>query len=121
MADPVSRRAGGEFEVAIKIAIVRLVDESFPGFVECEFADCFGKVWRLVEKGPVVAADWPGIEDAYPRPGLLACRMVGEPVENEEGRSIAEVDTHLPWGIEAPDGTTRFRIFADQLFRSSSY
>lgn len=40
---------------SIAVEITQLVDEQFPGFVECRLVDATGVEHRFVEKGPVVS------------------------------------------------------------------
>ena len=43
--------------IAVRVQVVRFVDDSFPGFVECELIDAHGRRWLFVEKGPVVTTE----------------------------------------------------------------
>jgi hypothetical protein len=99
---------------AINVMIVRWVSDYQPGIVECELADRFGRVWRFIEKEPVVSTRLLGSESRYPQRGAIACQ-VSKRGHDELGREIAEIDTGAVWGVEAVDGTTRFHVFADQL------
>ena len=98
----------------IDVIIVRWVSDDFPGIVECELADRFGKVWRFIEKLPVVTDRSLDGETTYPQPGVIACQIANFG-HDETGREVVEIDTRTPWGVEAIDGTTRFRVFRDQL------
>jgi hypothetical protein len=100
---------------AITVSIVRWVDdEPQPGIVECKLTDRFGKGWTFIEKSAVVSAAALGSDSAYPQPRLIGCHLITTGLD-DSGREFVVVDTELPWGIEADDGTTRFEVFADQL------
>lgn len=99
---------------AIRVRIIRWVDDHQPGIVECRFADRSGREWTIIEKLPVVS-DAPLSEgSAYPQPGAIACTVVSRS-SDPSGREVAEVDTAMPFHIEAVDGETRFHVFADDL------
>ena len=73
-----------------------------------------GKVWRFIEKLPVVTERSLDGETTYPQPGVIACQIANLG-HDELGREVVEIDTSTPWGVEAVDGTTRFHVFRDQL------
>ena len=100
---------------AIDAMIIRWVDDDFPGFVECELVDRFGKAWRFIEKAAVVSRDNLTGASKYPHPTRIACQVIARG-RDASGREIAEIDTEFPWGLQAVDGATRFSVFADQLF-----
>jgi hypothetical protein len=89
-------------------------DEPFPAWVECKLVDRFGKGWTFIEKSGVVSTAVRSSDSVYPQPGVIGCRIVTTGLD-EDGREFAVVDTELPLGIEADDGTTHFEVFADQL------
>jgi hypothetical protein len=99
---------------AIDVRIVRWVSDDQPGIVECSLTDRFGQDWRFIEKLPVVSTLPLDGDSSYPSPGVIACQVVSIG-RDRSGREFAEVDTGLPWGIEAVDGTTRFQVFVDEL------
>jgi hypothetical protein len=90
--------------VGVRVQIVRFVDGAFPGFVERELVDAHGRVWSFVEKGPVVTADYLTARDSYPRPGVIACEVLGR-----TGRTV-RIDTARPWCVESAEGETRFEV-----------
>jgi len=101
--------------VAVRVTIVRWVsDDPWPGLVECQLADRDGRIWRFVEKGPVVSDQSLGAESEYPQPGVIACQVVSRS-RDESGRETAEIDTEPYWRVESVDSITRFEVFADQL------
>lgn len=104
----------------LKVQVTHLVDEAFPGFVECQFQDVEGCKHAFIEKLPIVSArdTWPTSED-FPFIGYIAC-VVGERMTGEDGRLIAKIDTATPWSIESQGGNTRFRVFYSDLEPSLS-
>jgi hypothetical protein len=98
----------------IKVTIEAFVDENFPGFVECSLLDVHGRIWKFLEKVPVVSQEDIWSDSEYPRQGVIACTIV-ERSSDSSGRPVAKVDTAKPWGIESTEGNTIFEIFADQL------
>jgi hypothetical protein len=99
---------------AVKILITAFVDDSFPGWVECKFADAFRRDITFIEKAPVVTAENLRTDSLYPQVGVIACRVVGRRRDGD-GRAIVTIDTCRPWGIESTTGETRFEVFASQL------
>jgi len=100
---------------AITVSIVRWVDdEPQPGIVECNLVDRFGKRWTFIEKSAVVSTATLDANSSYPQAAMIGCRIVTTGLD-DNGREFALVDTELPRGIEADDGTTRFEVFTDQL------
>ncbi len=103
---------------AINVMLMRWVSDDQPGIVECQLIDRFGKVWRFIEKLPVVSTQPLCGADSYPQPGIVACQVI-ERGRDVSGREVAEIDTGTPWGVETIEGTTRFHVFMDQLVELS--
>jgi hypothetical protein len=99
--------------VGIPFSILGIVDEGYPGFVECEFRDAGGAVHRFIEKIPVVSTHDVWHETAFPVSDFLHCVEVSV-APDDTGRSISTVDTNRPWGIETPDGTI-FRVLTSTM------
>ncbi|MDR4308471.1 hypothetical protein IHQ68_17770 [Chelatococcus sambhunathii] len=99
----------------VQVRVARWVDDDFPGFVECELVDHFGRVWRFIDKVPVINTQARGRDDQYPQPGAIACSVAASLGRDETGREIVEIDTDHPHGIRATGGETRFIVFKDQL------
>ncbi|WP_367874050.1 hypothetical protein [Luteolibacter sp. Populi] len=95
--------------VALSITIIRYVDDGFPGWVECELLDAFGRRHRFMEKVPVVTRESLLQESSYPCGGTIACELVSAWAD-EEGYSLTQVDTSSPWGIESMDGVIKFTV-----------
>lgn len=89
---------------ALRVEIRRLIDTSFPGFVECAFVDAHGRVVVIHEKAPVVTERDIDASTKFPVPGVVACEIVGERGD------VVRVSTARPWGIAAVDGSDEFDV-----------
>ncbi len=74
----------------ICVDIVGFADESFPGFVNCAFADAHGNRQTFIEKIPVVTAQDLWNDSVYPQPGALPGAKV-ECTHDDAGRALAPV------------------------------
>lgn len=99
---------------AVPIQIVRFVDPSFPGFVECQLIDAFGKCHTFVDKVPIFTSAVLWDDSSYPQPGIIGC-VVLDQLQDAAGRDLAKIDTSRPWTIESTDGATQFMVVASQL------
>jgi hypothetical protein len=100
--------------LGVQVQIVRLIDDDFPGFIECQFIDADGRLWSFIEKVPVVTElDLDG-DSTYPQTGVIACEEVGRFLDSS-GREIVRIETDRPWGVESIDGNTRFEVTAESL------
>jgi hypothetical protein len=97
---------------AVTVSIVRFVDETQPGWVECKLVDAQGRAHRFVEKIPVVSSEDLRAHTALPRPGIIACKIVGQRVDDPD---VVTVDTSDPWGTESTEGQTRFEVRRSDL------
>lgn len=102
---------------AFAVQIVRFVDDSFPGFVECEFTDANGRIHRIIEKAPVVSAQTLCAESTFPQLGEIECE-VGENGRDDAERSLVTVSTARPWGISSTEGQTSFVLLASDILRA---
>ena len=101
--------------IGVRVSITRyLSDEPQPGIVGCEFSDAHGRLWKLVEKTAIVSAEDLDAQTSYPRPGVIACEIIGQR-RNEAGREIILIDTERPWSVESVDGSTRFEVARTSL------
>ncbi len=102
----------------IAVSILRWVDDDpQPGIVEFSLLDNSGRDWRFVDKQAVVSPEPLDGRNAFPRPGCIRCSILSFRFD-DAGHDIAEIDTGLPWGIEAVDGTHVFRVAAERLDRN---
>lgn len=94
----------------LRVEIVGFVDESFPGFVRCAFADANGKRHTFIEKVPIVTTEDLWSDSVYPQQGTLPCENV-ETLESDTDRRLARV-TIDP--IDSPD-SLEFIVCESQL------
>lgn len=94
--------------------LARYVDATQPGWVECQFHDAAGQLWKIVEKVPVVTDQDIGESTELPTHGIVHCVGTGRRTD-ENGRQLVAIDTELPFDIEATDGTHNFEVLPDQL------
>ncbi|HVZ37772.1 MAG TPA: hypothetical protein VHI13_00700 [Candidatus Kapabacteria bacterium] len=99
---------------AIRVEIVRWVDDRFPGIVECRIMDADGAEHLFIEKLPIVTSENFDRNIAYPRPGMIACRIV-EYLCDPGRRARVVVDMEEPWHVESTAGLTRFILHSEQL------
>jgi hypothetical protein len=97
----------------IKVEITRFIDDSQPGFVEYRLVDAQQHEWFFEEKVPVVTSAYLDATSAYPNQGVIACRIIGSRITNNQ--EIIIVDTTEPWGINSVCGKTQFEVLPDQL------
>ena len=98
----------------VAVEIVRFVDESFPGFVECHLNDASGQQHVFVDKVPVVTGVDLGPDSVYPQPGSIACEIFDRSTD-AQGRELRKISTDRPWGIESISGAHSFVVLAEQL------
>ncbi len=99
---------------AISVEILRIVDNSFPGWVKCRLIDAQGRAHLFVEKIPIVTRETLGDDNQYPRPGEIACEVQSE-WKDAVGHSFARVGTTRPDGVESTAGLSEFVIRSSQL------
>ena len=99
---------------AILVKIVRLVDESQPGFVECEFTDADGRCHTLFDKVPIFTTDSLDANSEYPQPGVADCEVLSY-WSDKFGRELVRVTTARPFDIESREGLSEFVVLSDQL------
>ncbi len=95
----------------LAVQIVRFVDESFPGWVECQFTDAAGRVHTLVEKYPIVTAETLDADSHYPQPGEVQCEVLNRS-QDARGRKLVRIS--MP-GIETTEGLSEFVVADDGL------
>lgn len=98
----------------LTVQIVRCVDDSFPGWVDCEFVDAAGNLHTLRDKIPIFATEDLDATSPYPQPGVAACEVIDH-WSDAEGRKLVLITTDRPCGIESLEGLTVFVVFATQL------
>lgn len=81
----------------LRVQILRVVDETPPGWVECTFTDAAGRTWRIVDKVPVIGD------------GLVACTL-HERRHDAAGTERVRIDLGALWGVASVEGETRFEV-----------
>jgi hypothetical protein len=100
--------------LGVRVKIIRYVDNSQPGWIECVLADVQGQEWLFIEKVPVVTLTNLDASSNYPQPGIIACHVINTRLNTVDGEVIT-IDTDMPWHIESTSGKTRFDVHPDQL------
>ena len=99
---------------AITVQITRFVDDRFPGWVECEFADAEGHRHHLIDKVPVFTTELLDATSTYPREGVVRCQIL-EVAKDSTSRELVRVTTARPDTVESTEGFSEFVVFAAQL------
>jgi hypothetical protein len=94
----------------LRVDIVGFADESFPGFVHCDFTDANGNRQMVLEKIPVVTTEDLWTDSTCPQPGMLPCERVGC-LHDDAGRALTLVSIN-PMG---PDYPAQFIVFESQV------
>ena len=101
--------------IGVRVSVTRYIaDEPIPGVVECELLDANGRRWNFVQKTAHVSAEIIDAESRYPRPGAIACEIVGRS-QDSTGRETVLIDTECPWCVESVDGAVRFEVLPTAL------
>jgi hypothetical protein len=99
---------------ALAIEISRLIDDYFPGFVECTLVDAHGVRHLFHEKSPIVSNENLQATSQYPQPGVIRCEILDK-WEDTEGRSLVQVTTERPDGVESTSGLSCFVVLPSLL------
>jgi hypothetical protein len=102
-------------EVAVEIT--RFVEAYQPGIVECILIDATGTSHTFIEKVPVVSHDDLWSTSTYPQAGSIACEILEE-WKDENGISLAKINTMNPWSVESVSGLSEFVVRSTQLIRT---
>ena len=93
----------------VEVSILRMIDDHYPGFVECELIDLDGKRHMFVDKLPIFEGDEADVDAGFPRIGYIRCQVVRSTVDT------ALIDTGLPDAVESKSGETRFLVRLPQI------
>jgi hypothetical protein len=99
---------------AVRVEIVRFVDDHQSGWVECRLRDAWDLEWVFVEKVPVVTRANLDGDSRYPQPGVIAGEIV-KAWRDEGGRELRTINTERPWDVAAENGETQFEVLAEQI------
>lgn len=90
----------------VKVNVLKIVDNSFPIFVEFELMDCNGISHRFVDKVPVISHNYDLIP---PCTGYMRCSII------KETNKTFLIDTSRPDDIESTKGEYQFEVNMDQV------
>jgi len=86
--------------VVVPIRITGFADAAQPGWVWCELEDASGKVFRFIEKIPVVTCEELWADSQYPRDGLVECDLIAIRDDPVRGR-LATVSIAVPTTLDS--------------------
>lgn len=98
----------------LTIQVVRFVDVTQPGWVECEFVDAAGHLHTLRDKVPIFTNEDLDANSRYPRHGTAACEVL-EQWQDSQGRKLVRITTDRPYGIESVEGLTEFVVLRELI------
>lgn len=90
------------------VEILKMIDDSFPMFVECVLLGSNGKKHYFHDKLPVFFSDSHTI--TFPTKGQIRCQII------QEKEETLIIDTLFPDGIESTQGKHRFEICKNQIY-----
>ncbi|HKF03660.1 MAG TPA: hypothetical protein VKB49_15180 [Candidatus Sulfotelmatobacter sp.] len=93
----------------LSVQIVRLVDDSFPGWVDCEFTDARARHHTITEKYAVLTHKMLDADSEYPTRGSMPCEVLHR-YQNENGRACVRITTDKPLSIESNEGVSEFEV-----------
>ena len=92
----------------VSLQIVRFVDGSFPGWVECELTDAAGRRHIIRDKVPMFTTEPLDAESSYPTTGEMECEVV-QRFQDESGQEWVRVRLR---GLESVEGVNEFTVAA---------
>lgn len=95
----------------LAVKIVRFVEETFPGWVECQFTDAAGRLHTIVDKYPIFTASTLDASSQYRRSGEILCRVI-DGRDDDLGGEVVRIE--MP-GIESMEGLSEFVVLRRQL------
>lgn len=98
----------------LAVQIVRFADESFPGWLACEFVDCEGVRHTIVDKWPHIADEMLDEKSAYPCLGHVVCEVLSQFKHDQEGE-LVRISIANPVAMESTEGLSEFTVLASQL------
>jgi hypothetical protein len=93
----------------LNVQIIRFVDGSFPGWVECELVDSEGRRHLIIDKFPMFTPKVLDADSEYPTPGTVRCEVLKR-YQDEKGQELVCVSTARPWSIESTEGLSEFIV-----------
>lgn len=90
----------------VKVEILKIIDMSFPIFIEFEFVDINGTSHHFIDKVPIVSGDYDFVP---PCEGHMRCTII------KETENTFIIDTVLPDDIESSNNEHTFEVYKDQV------
>ena len=91
----------------VEVEITKVIDNSFPIFIECELIDCYGNKHIFHDKLPIFSKELEVRE--FPCIGEMRCTII------EENQDKVLISTLIPDDIESLDGENRFMVCKNQI------
>jgi len=98
--------------ICLRIDVIGFVDESFPGFIRCAFADANGKRHTFIEKIAVVTTENLWSDSVYPQQGTVPCGKVDS---LEDGSGLARITIGVGDSLDSPGYSEQFIVRESQL------
>jgi hypothetical protein len=95
----------------LAVQIVRFVDDSFPGWVACEFLDAEGRLHELVDKYPIFSNETLEPDSKYPQPGSANVRSFSRR-RDSGGRDLVHIRLLV---AESTEGLSGVVVLSSQL------
>lgn len=92
----------------VYVEILRMIDDSFPIFVECVLLDSRGKKHYFHDKISIFLSDSHTI--TFPTIGQIRCQII------QDGEETLIIDTLFPDRLESTQGQHRFEIHKNQIY-----
>jgi hypothetical protein len=101
---------------ALKCQAVRWVsDEPFPGWIEVNFTDADGHLWRLFDKPPIFTSADLTKNTPYPIDVELACTILS--TSRRQDLELITISTLTPWSVTTEDDHSEFTVLPSQLLQ----
>jgi hypothetical protein len=99
----------------IAVKIMQFVNDSFPGWVQCEFEDAEGKKHSLIDKVPLFTAKLIDSTSSYPQEGIVRCEILDESLADDKNRGLVRITIARPDTLESTQGLSEFVVLSAQL------
>lgn len=96
------------------VDIIRYVDATQPGVVECRLIDAWGSLHTFIDKVPIFTIADLRETSVYPQRGVIACAALKR-WQDPQGREIVTIDTKIPSRVESSTGRTQFDVLSSEL------
>lgn len=97
----------------LRVSVLQVTDDAFPGFVVCELRDSSGRVHRFEDKWAIFSEE-AHLSLRLPVPGYIRCRVVTA-LHAPDGGDLLRVSTVEPDNVESLEGETEFLVARNQV------